>query len=312
MNRYLIFLLLSFSVHTFSLTQIAKHYKLTEAKVQDHSYGSIDCVYLINLDHRIEKYQESLRELLPYKITPFRFSAVNGWQIRHSVLQEIGMQFDTSMRKGGMASRFVWEDGKEYRTHELVGKKGRTYFAHCMPRGAIGCLMSHISILKDAYESGYEIVWIMEDDIVVLRDPLLLLGYIEELDELVGRDKWDLLYTDRDYRANSGEYVICFGTDYRPDVETRDQKRFDINRKVSTNLRKMGSRFGTTSMIWSRTGIKKYLRYIEKHGIFLPIDMDVHLAPGIQIYSVTKDVVSNRLHAVSDNGRNQNDEVAEY
>jgi GR25 family glycosyltransferase involved in LPS biosynthesis len=283
---------------------IENHYKRIENKTDGHSFGSIDFVYLINLDHRTGKWKDCVEELVPHGIKPFRFSAVNGWKIQHQALQEIGMRFHPSMRGGGMGSIFLWDDGKEYQSHELVRKAGQTYFCHCLSRGSIGCLMSHVSIMKDAYNSGYELVWIMEDDIEAVRDPSLLLSYIDELDHLIGRGNWDLLYTDRDYRSNDGGYILSFGTDYRPDVETRNQEKFNIDKKISKNLRRMGSRFGTHSMIWSRSGLKKYLEHIEKHGMFLPIDMDIHLARGIKIYSVLEDVVTNKLNVISDNAEN--------
>lgn len=295
------FLLCSFRV---SNANIKKHYKNVNYKTPGHSYGTIDFIYLINLDHRTEKYEETMQELSPYGVYPFRFSAVNGWQIKHQAIQEIGMVYKSSMRGGGMGSIYLWDDGKEYISHELINKEGQTYFVHCLSRGAIGCLMSHVSILNDAYNAGYDLIWIMEDDIEVVKDPSKLLSYIEELDSIIGRDGWDILYTDRDYRTKNGKYIISYGTDYRPDVETRNQEKYNIDKKISKNLRQMGSRFGTHSMIWTRKGIKKYLNYIEEHGMFLPIDMDVHLAPNIQIYSVLQDVVTNRLNAASDIGRN--------
>jgi len=304
MIKFVPILLSVFCSFSILHAKISDHYKKIENKTEGHSYGCIDFVYLINLDHRPEKYLQTLEEIQGYGVTPFRFSAVNGWVLTHSAIQEIGMQYKHSMRGGGMGSVYVWDDGKEYVNHELIRREGVTYFCHCMSRGAIGCFMSHLSILKDAYDSGYEIIWIIEDDIEVKRDPSLLLSYIQELDSVVGRENWDLFYTDRDYLAHSGEYVLSSGTDYRPDVETRDQKKFDIDEKISHNLRQTSSRFGTTSMIWTRSGMKKYLDYNEEHGIFLPIDMDVHLTPGIKIYSVIENVVTNRLNALSDIGLN--------
>jgi GR25 family glycosyltransferase involved in LPS biosynthesis len=296
------FLSIFLCVAQYLFPAIKDHYKPIENKLGAHSFGVIDYVYLINLDHRVQKYEHFLNELLPYGICPFRFSAVNGWNLTHAALQEIGVVFNSSMRGGGMGSVYRWDDGEEFVSHELIGKPGTTYFCHCMPRGAIGCLMSHVSVLRDAYDSGYELIWIMEDDIEVLQDPSILLSYIDELDQFVGRANWDILYTDRDYRSKNG-YVLSYGTDYRPDVDTRDQKKYTINKQVSPHLRRIGSRFGTHSMIWSRSGMKKYLDYIEAHGIFLPIDLDVHLAPDIKLYTVLQDVITNQFGSLSDIGR---------
>ena len=305
------FILCCLCLSTPLFSGIEKHYKKVENKTDGHSYGAIDYVYVINLDHRTEKYEETMNELTPYGIHALRFSAVYGWKLTNHALQEIGMVYDHSMRGGAIGTVFRWADGKEHASHELINEAGTTYYCHCMPRGAIGCLMSHVSILRDAYDSGYEIIWIMEDDIEVVRDPSIILTCIQELDRVVGRNNWDILFTDRDYRDNEGGYILSHGTDYRPDVETRNQAKYNIDRRVSAHVRQIGSRFGTHSMVWSRPGMKKYLDYIEKHGMYLPIDMDMHLAPQIKLYSVVDDVVTNRKYSVSDNGNNENQITAE-
>src|SRR5207237_6605093 len=81
-----------------------------------------------------------------------------------------------------------------------MAEGGKTYFVHCMALGAIGCSLSHISVLQDAYDSGYETIWVMEDDVEVLDDPHRLSDLVSELDTLVGPDRWDVLFTDVDYR----------------------------------------------------------------------------------------------------------------
>ncbi len=305
MVTFICIVLVAFSLGTKGVcSNIARHYKAVTNKTEGHSYGPIDFVYMINLDHRPKKYAKSLSELDPYGIRPLRFSAVNGWELTHSALQDIGLVYTQSMRSGAMGTTFVWKEGKEYRSYELLGKEGTTYFAHGISRGAIGCLMSHISILKDAYKAGYELIWIMEDDIEVVKDPSLLIGLIRKLDELVGRKNWDVFYTDRDYRKGENDYILAHGTDHRPDVETRNPKKYDIDHEIAKNLRQIGSRFATHSIIWTRGGIRKYVDYIEEHGMYLPIDMDIHLAPGMHMYSVTSDIVTNRLNAPTDNAKN--------
>ncbi len=283
---------------------IEDHFNKIENKTDGHSYGLIDYIYVINLDHRTEKYEETTEELEPYGIEPFRFSAVNGWEIPNSVIQELGVVYDHSMHGNGMGTVYRWVDGKEYQSHELIKEEGTTYFCHCTSRGVMGCLMSHLSILQDAYDSGYEIIWIMEDDVEVVKDPSILAMCIEELDSNVGRENWDILFTDRDYRLNDGSYLLAYGADYRPNVDISNQEKYNVDRVVSPHVRQMGSRFGSHSMIWSRGGIRKYLDFIKKYKLFLPIDMDYYLPAKIKLYSVQEDVVTNRLNSLSDNGTN--------
>jgi hypothetical protein len=55
-------------------------------------------------------------------------------------------------------------------------------------------------------------------------------------------------------------------------------------------------------MILRRSGIKKLLQFFKAHQIFLPYDMDYILPPGIKLFTVLEDVVSNFPKADSDNG----------
>ncbi|MBS0626746.1 MAG: hypothetical protein JSS09_00865, partial [Verrucomicrobia bacterium] len=82
----------------------------------------------------------------------------------------------------------------------------------------------------------------------------------------------------------------------------RDQNKFNIDRLLSKEIRQVGSRFGTQSMIWTKKGLQKVLDYYQKYKIFMPYDLDLSLIPDIKIYSVVEDVVVNKLEALSDLG----------
>ncbi|MFI5334690.1 MAG: hypothetical protein ACHQT8_05960 [Chlamydiales bacterium] len=50
-------------------------------------------------------------------------------------------------------------------------------------------MLSHLSILQDAFDSGYETIWVMEDDIEVVRNPtfsptssISLTNWLEKMD----------------------------------------------------------------------------------------------------------------------------------
>ena len=168
----------------------------------------------------------------------------------------------------------------------------------------IGCALSHISVLKDAYNSGYETIWVLEDDIEVVKDPHLIPKLIDKLDQLVGKYNWDVLFTDRDYRGANG-YIIASGSAERADMDCSLQERYSekytTNEPISPDFKKVSARFATHSMIIRRSGIKKLLDFAIAHQIFLPYDLDNYLATGLKRYSFTYDVVSNVIGACSDN-----------
>lgn len=50
-------------------------------KGANHKMRNIDFIYMINLDKRPEKFLATQSALKRYGIHPYRFSAVNGWEL---------------------------------------------------------------------------------------------------------------------------------------------------------------------------------------------------------------------------------------
>jgi GR25 family glycosyltransferase involved in LPS biosynthesis len=257
---------------------------------------------MINLDKRPEKWQMSIEQLAPYGIFPHRFSAVNGWELSLETINDVGLKYSPEMEWGIMGTSYLM-DGNFEPHHSVIANYGQTYFCHCMARGTIGCALSHISVLQSADKAGYETIWVMEDDIDVRRDPHLISDLIDRLDRLVGKDNWDILFTDRDIRKSDGDYNPCYWAAARPDFMNFTQRN-DYSSRVYLNeeFMKIGARYGAHSMIIRKSGIKKLLQFFRAHQIFLPYDMDYLLPPGIKLYAVLDDVVSNLPKALSDNG----------
>ncbi len=288
-----------------SLNSLERHLKRAAGKGDGHSMRNIDFIYMINLDTRPEKYALARRHLEIYGITPFRFSAVNGWELSKSALDDVGLKFRPDMT-ALLATTYPHEVDEMIPSHEMMAPGDKTYFKHCLAPGAIGCSLSHISVLQDAYDSGYETIWVLEDDIEVLDNPHQVSDLIAELDRVVGPAGWDVLFTDVDYRSGVGSYLTAHGIAKRPDFDCRAEARYaDKYTKVTPvneHFRKIAARFGTTSMVIRRSGMAKLLAFFKAHHIFLPHDLDNHLPEGIQRYGLTFDLVTNMLHSISDIG----------
>jgi GR25 family glycosyltransferase involved in LPS biosynthesis len=302
--KYIIHMLLATLLLStvFSYAKMEDHLKKAEGKDGNHSMRNIDFIYMINLDKRPEKYAMSIEQLEKYGITPYRFSAVNGWELSVEDINDVGLKYEKGMTPLMATTYPIEANGKQ--SHELMSTYGKTYFCHCMARGAIGCALSHISILQDAYDSGYQTIWVMEDDIEVLENPNILSDLIEELEATVGKGNWDVLFTDYDYRKNVGEYLPAYGAAKRPDMDCSQKERYsDKYTKtypVGNNFRRTAARFGTHSMIISRSGIKKLLKFAKEHQIYLPYDLDNYLIPNIKRYGLNRDIVTNMLGSISD------------
>lgn len=300
------------------LASLEPHFKKAENKTEEHAMPGIDFIYMLNLDHRPEKWNHSLQKLIPYGIYPYRFSAINGSELSLETINDVGVVLKPTMKVGlwGTFYRLKKEaeepqvegyckanrpfDGPYIWEQERLSQIGRTYFSHCMSRAAIAIVLSHLSILHDAYTSGYETIWVMEDDIAVVRDPREISQLIVKLDQLA--PGWDILFTDPDTKNNAGEYIPCYSYAERPNFAPRNPWQFFTRENISAEFRKIGARYGAYSMIVRRSGIKKILDFFEKYQIFLPFDMEYTLPPGIKLYTVLTDIVSTEPNSPSDNG----------
>jgi len=277
---------------------VLDHLKAVEGKSDAHKMRNIDFIYMINLDQRPEKFQKSQELLNPYMIYPYRFSAVNGWELSLETIYDVGIKYKSNLNRGIMSTYYPLDGGESQ--HEYPHLSGRTYFCHCMSRGAIGIVLSHLSILQDAYNSGYETIWVMEDDIQIVKDPRILPYLIDELDRAVGKDNWDILFTDRDTRNNNGKEVACTCFAQRPNFASA--RRVAQVTKINSTFRKIEARYGAYSMIVRRSGMKKILDFYRFFNIYLPYDMDIFLLPNLHSYTVWDEIVTTRLNAESDNG----------
>jgi GR25 family glycosyltransferase involved in LPS biosynthesis len=271
-------------------------------KTEDAKMKNVDYIYMINLDERPEKFEETVETLAPYGIKPYRFSAVNGWNLSLDVVNDLGVRYEDWMGTGWWGTYYP-TSGEKISQHEPIGQIDRVYFQHCLALGSIGCILSHLSVLQDAYDSGYETIWVMEDDIEIIQDPHLISERIDELDELVGKKGWDVLFTDRDTKNRAGEYVPTIYYAWRPNFNPIDPGKFSQQRKISENLRLLGARYGSYSMILRREGIRKILSYFKCHNLFTPYDLDYTQPNGIRLFTVLDDIVSTKPQAASDNGQ---------
>lgn len=293
---YVIPFLLSLS--TSLIGGIEEHFKPVADKSGFHSICNVDFVYMINLDHRPEKFSYCSRQLERYGISPCRFSAVHGWELSDVVLNELGVPYQTEMGDGMMATYYFHNASHA----EPLGVPGKTYFCYGMTKGAVGIVLSHLSILQDAYDSGYETIWIMEDDIELIRNPHLVSEAVEHLDQLVGKGEWDILFTDRDTKGKDGKYVVCRSFAPRPNYAPKDPMKFAKEpQQLNDEFQRIFARYGSYSMVIRRSGMKKLLDFFKTYHLYLPYDMDFYLPDDINLFSVLADIVSTQPDAISDN-----------
>lgn len=289
---FLLFLFFCFNLNA----NVESHYRKVPRTAQCQAPRGIDFVYLINLDKRPERWINCMVQLGPKGIIPQRFPGIYGWALTPAELQDIGLKFDHGMWTGRESVMYFPPDkGGEPTWIYLDGScYGKGVFSGWTVKGTIGCTLSHLSVLKDAYDSGYNTVWVMEDDIVLKDDPHKLSDAIDALDALVGKDNWDVLYTDLEYlivdKAKPLEGEIPHM--WRPDMPFRDISFLAEHQDIGDQFMKIGSRMRAHSIIYRRSGLKKIVEFYHYHDNFLPYDQELALIPDIKLFVVKKDIVS--------------------
>jgi GR25 family glycosyltransferase involved in LPS biosynthesis len=162
-----------------------------------------------------------------------------------------------------------------------------------------GCL-THLSIINDAWLSGYNTIWILEDDITAKSNPHSLADFLDKLDIDAGERTWDLLYTDDDDFFSSSDVCSHFGSSkwIRPGMPL-NQTLLE-RRPVGNDFFKIGGRTQAHSYILRRTGMKKILDFVKSQGLFLPFDTELPCVPDLQLYNLRYDVVHGRDRKYSD------------
>lgn len=262
---FLFNIIILFPIYGHITTSIDKYF-IDAEQMTTNSVKRIDKIYVINLDMRPEKWNYITNAFREYNISPLRFSAFNGAQLSEN---------DKQILFGDFPIR--------------------------LSRGQLGCIISHLSCLRDCAIRDLDIVWICEDDIQILGNPHLLTRYLTALMKI--DPDWDVLYTDRDTFNNLGLCIPSVSSDFRPDMEPIQLEKINKRTIVSLHIMRLGQRFGNYSYIVSAKGARKILEYYHTHFIWAPYDIEIHYIPDIREYSLRKDLVSiNWKITISDTG----------
>ncbi|MCX6988690.1 MAG: glycosyltransferase family 25 protein [Chlamydiae bacterium] len=222
---------------------------------ETHSgFPGIDCIYVINLDQHPQKWELLKTTFSEFNLSPNRVPAINGWEM-------------TTLQK-----------------QELFGP-----YPIQLTGGQIGCMLSHISILNDAYKRGFKKIWILEDDVIFTENPECLIDPLTKLEELA--PDWDIFYTDTNLTKLDGSYLL-----HPHELRLRPKQRINRrriraqNQPISSDILTSTLRFGLHSYLVSEQGVKKILDYFKHTYLWSPIDWDIHVIPGIKEYKYARDL----------------------
>ncbi len=268
------------------MAKIDQYLKRPEKALSASKINNIDAVYLINLDQRPDKLRSMRDKLAPFGVIPQRLPAIYGWGLSQDVLQDIGLQFQPGMNGGRdmvykpclrpLEPREVPLDASHY---------GRACFHPRTTPGAIGCMLSHLSLLQDALDQQAQTIWILEDDVTVQENPHLLSARIEDLDHLTGGE-WDILYTD----DRTWFEPFTPGTVWRPDLSLNYEALYEHS-PAGDRFFRIGGRCQAHSLIMRRSGMEKILAFLKERGMFMAYDVEIAFVPNIKMYSLREEIV---------------------
>lgn len=243
-------------------TPLVEYLKPVEVTNFDSGVPFINCIYVINIDYRKDKWERLLPMFEKMNVRVNRMSAV------------IGKDLTDADKQAMFGDSPVTLSGPE-----------------------IGCLLSHISIIKDAKERNFDVIWICEDDLEFNEPVDILPGYIKKLNEI--DPEWDILYTDTNCRDPYDWYYYPLSTNPRPGQHLPSFHFMNKRTPVAEGLERIRIRYGTTSMVISKSGIKKILNYFSHIYLWVPYDWDLHYIPRIKEYGITRDAITNLRQGIA-------------
>jgi GR25 family glycosyltransferase involved in LPS biosynthesis len=238
--------------------------KRVDEAVQPCGFPGVDCIYVINLKERENRWKRMKNLLRDFNLKPTRFDAVNGWKA---------------------------SGNKALKKCTLFGPLSREYPEAWLTWGGVGCFLSHLSILKDAHEKKFERIWILEDDIEIFEDLKTVSSSLDFLDHF--DPEWDVFYTDPNNIDQFGNYRTVSNPLGPPKPLIRkDDAYYNQKKIVNEDIMRIYYRGGTYSMLISRRGIEKIYRTLIFLPIIIPLDEMIHFIDGIREYAFRRPVVS--------------------
>lgn len=224
------------TMHGKSKALPVEHYLTHEFQViTPCGLSFVDACFVINLDHRKDRwaYMQGIAANADVAFT--RVPAVHGADLPAGIASEIG-QWNPWIKRRRIAIR----------------------------PNQLGCLLSHLSLLLKADQLYLDRIWVFEDDILPHVDLSSVKSLMEAIEAKVGKDGWDIIYTDH----RKSDTQISMGI-----------------------FEQVKARYGTYSMLVSQSGRRKVLDYYRTYGVLLPIDSDLGKIRGMRLYQPKEDLV---------------------
>ena len=187
-----------------------------------HNMAKIDFIYIIT-NKRCHRFDDLMRSFKKYNVTPYRFTSFGKKDLTSDLMFRTCVR---GCRKFGQltANKLVYTSGEfKFATRKMCSNESG-YVNRGMSQRQLARSLSHISIIKDALDSGYENIWIMDSGTQLRCDPIILSQYISAANtEIPG---WTTLYTDFGQRNLDDNIVPVNRFYFRPDFQFLDPDQY--------------------------------------------------------------------------------------
>ncbi|HEX2580283.1 MAG TPA: glycosyltransferase family 25 protein [Rhabdochlamydiaceae bacterium] len=213
----------------------------------------IDSIYCINLDVRKDKWEQMQKRCSDQGLQVHRMPAINGWEeLTRQQVKEIQKPYKASLNKG-----------------------------------RAGCLLSHLSVLKDAEKRNFNCIMVLEDDVSFLGEMKQVSAYLKKLSSV--DPEWDILFLDH--------WTLAKHLDNRPPENRPSSKMSEIIKKPQELIKgapfqRTYYRHGAYAMIVSKKGVQKINSHFAENPVFFAYDLEYNHITNIKMYETDKEFVS--------------------
>lgn len=182
---------------------------------EDHKMSGIDFVYVITAK-KCHRYDALKRSFAKYNVIPYRFTSVNRREITHRTMQRACLHGSRRFSKFCARTDFS-QGGRTVLKKQKMSNYDSGYIHQEMSIKKLSTALSHISCIKDAIDSGYQTIWIMDSGTELRVDPNILSSYVQRADKECA--DWTILYTDYSERDGLDNVRSLKKFFYRPDFQ---------------------------------------------------------------------------------------------
>ena len=143
----------------------------------------VDRIYVINMKkdtERLKQFKEQVKDLFSYEI----YEGVDITDKKHKIIYKNWLSRTRNIDFENFNWKYYIRKYKDLRDHGILNKKkawvhwcnfGKKELRSCnhdnqiVNKGQLGCLISHLEILKDAKKNNYKNILILEDDIIISK-----------------------------------------------------------------------------------------------------------------------------------------------